>query len=129
MSTGRPGSGRDPADPSLDDAREALDYWEERACGLPRHAVRRRREARAMAMRWQARVAEAEREHYGRGLLGALLLLAAERRLPQPARRAGRQLARRTVQVAAVVVVAVLALVVAAAVALAGLLAEILHAV
>ena len=80
-------------DRELEDARESLAYWEARAHTLPRHAIRRRREAREMTARWQARVAEAERLVYGRGLLGALLLLAAERRLPQPVRRHGRVVA------------------------------------
>src|SRR5215203_4443793 len=72
-------------DRELDDARESLAYWESRSRTLPRHALRRRREAREMTARWQARVAEAERTAYGRGLLGALLLLAAARRLGQAA--------------------------------------------
>ena len=46
------GSSRDPADLSLEDARESLAYWESRARRLPRHAIRRRREARDMAARW-----------------------------------------------------------------------------
>src|SRR4051795_1085980 len=87
-------------DRELEDAREALAYWERRSHALPRHAVRRRREAREMAVRWQARVAEAERTVYGRGLLRALLLLAAERRLPQPVRRRSHDVARRVGQAA-----------------------------
>jgi hypothetical protein len=110
-------TGPDLADPSLEDAREALAYWEQRAHTLPRLAVRRRREAREMAARWQMRVAEAERAVYGRGLLGALLLLAVERRLPQPARQAGRTLARRTAQAAVIVGVALVALIAAGMVA------------
>ena len=97
-------------DRSLEDARESLSYWEQRAHRLPRRAVRRRREAREMAARWRVRVADAERAVYGRGLLGALLLLAAERRLPEPARQAGRMLARRTAQAAVVVCAALVAL-------------------
>jgi hypothetical protein len=120
--------GRDVADPSLDDARESLAYWEHRARRLPRHALRRRREAREMAVRWQARVAEAERAVYGRGLLGALLLLAAERRLPEPARQAGRRLARRVAQAAVVLTLAVVALVVAGALAAIELLAALVRA-
>src|SRR3954454_23681583 len=58
------------SDLDLEDARESLAYWERRAQTLPRTAVRRRREARAMAARWHERVALAEREAYGRGLLG-----------------------------------------------------------
>jgi len=100
-------------DQELDDARESLAYWEDRARTLPLHAVRGRREARQMADRWQARVAEAEAVVYGRGLLGALLLLAAERRLPQGARRTGRTVARRVLQVAAFAVVCLFVLAVA----------------
>jgi hypothetical protein len=95
-------------DRELDDAREALAYWETRARTLPLHAVRRRREAREMAHRWQARVAEAERTVYGRGLLGAVLLIAAERRLPQQTRHRGQVVARRVLQ-ATVMLVALLA--------------------
>ncbi len=87
-------------DRELDDARESLAYWETRARTLPLHAVRRRREAREMTHRWQARVAEAERTVYGRGLLGALLLVASERRLPQQVRRSGHVVARRVAQAA-----------------------------
>ena len=67
----------DPA-ASLEEARESLAFWEERARRLPVHNVRGRREARAMAARWRTRVAEAERVHYGRGLAGALLQLALD---------------------------------------------------
>jgi hypothetical protein len=118
----------DLADLSLEDARESLAYWEDRARRLPRHAVRRRREAREMAVRWQARVAEAERAAYGRGLLGALLLLAAERRLPEPTRRAGQRIVRRTAQAALLVLVAVLTLAVAGLYAAVELLAAFLRA-
>jgi hypothetical protein len=101
----------------LEDARQALAYWEARERRLPRHALRRRREARAMAARWSARVAEAERAAYGRGLLGMLLLTATERRLPEPARHAGHRVARRSAQLAVLAGVAVVALVLAAVVA------------
>ena len=125
----RIGDRHDLTNPSLDDARESLAYWEDRARRLPRHAVRRRREAREMTLRWQARVAEAERAHYGRGLLGALLLLAAERRLPEPTRRAGQRIARRTAQAALVLVVALLAMVVAGLYAAVEVVAALLDAV
>src|SRR3954452_9408706 len=100
-------------DRELEDARESLAYWEHRARTLPLHAVRGRREARVMAGRWQARVAEAEAVVYGRGMLGALLLLASERRLPQGARRTGQVVARRAAQVFAVALVCLFALAVA----------------
>ena len=67
---------------ALVEARESLTYWERRLDRLPRHAVRKRREAREMAARWRTRVIEAERLEYGAGVLGALLLYVFERRLP-----------------------------------------------
>ena len=109
------------ADDSLHEAREALAYWEDRARHLPRHAVLRRREARTLAARWSARVAEAERDRYGRGVAGTLLLLVAEGRVPEPTRRAGRRVARRAVQglaFASAACVAALAVAVALVVAL-----------
>jgi hypothetical protein len=95
----------------LDDAREALGYWEDRARRLPRHALRKRREAVTMAARWRDRVAAAERAHYGRGLLGTLLLVLSEGRLPESTRHGGRVVLRRSRQAALVVlgVVSVLA--------------------
>ncbi|HMJ37660.1 MAG TPA: hypothetical protein VK501_27385 [Baekduia sp.] len=120
------GAGADVAE--LDDAREALDYWETRAAALPRLAVRDRREAREMALRWRARVTEAERAAYGRGLRGALLLMVSELRLPEPTRQAGRHVARRARQAAVVVVVAVLAVLAAMAVALVALASALLGA-
>ena len=116
------------SDRELDDAREALTYWETRAHSLPRHAVRRRREARDMAARWQVRVAEAERTVYGRGLLGALLLLAAERRFPQQVRRQRHVVVRRLAQAAVVAFVCLMALVVAGAWAAVELVSALLGA-
>jgi hypothetical protein len=115
-------------DRDLEDARESLAYWEHRAHALPRHAIRRRREAREMAARWQTRVAEAERIAYGRGLLGALVLLAAERRLPQTVRHRGQVVARRLTQAAVAVVVCLAALAMAGAWAVLELLAAVLRA-
>jgi hypothetical protein len=116
------------SDRELEDARESLAYWEARAARLPRHAIRRRREARDMAARWQLRVAEAERAAYGRGLLGALLLFVAERRLPQPVRHRGRHVARRLAQAAVILFVALLALAVTGMYVLVELLATLLRA-
>src|SRR3954451_15128491 len=78
----------------LHDARDSLEYWEERARRLPRYALRKRREARAMTSRWRARVLDAERSTYGDGFLGAALMLVAERRLPTRVRSSGRRAAR-----------------------------------
>ena len=102
-------------DGELEDARESLAYWETRARTLPLHAVRRRREAREMAARWQRRVADAERLIYGRGLIGALVLVAAERRLPQGVRRSGHVVARRVAHAFVVAFVCLAALAVAGA--------------
>jgi hypothetical protein len=102
----------------LEEARASLAFWEDRVRRLPVHNVRGRREARAMTARWRARVAEAERAHYGRGLAGALLQIALERRLPAHTRHAGRTFARRTAQVAIGVTLASVALAVAAFVVL-----------
>ncbi len=111
----------DPA-ASLEEARESLEYWEDRARRLPMHNVRGRREARAMAARWRTRVADAERLRYGRGLAGAVLQVAMERRLPAHARHAGRTVARRTAQLAIGLTLASVALAVAAVVVLVELL-------
>jgi hypothetical protein len=81
-----------------------------------------------MADRWRARVAEAERAHYGRGLLGALVLLAAEGRLPSPAIHAGRMAARRARQAALLLVTLIAVLLITGAVAAVELIAEVLRA-
>jgi hypothetical protein len=112
----------------LADARESLAYWEERARRLPWHAVRRRREARVLAARWRKRVVEAEHAHYGPGLIGAVLMLFFERRLPEPARHAGRRMARHTARSFTAVLVAFTALAVVAAVLTVELLAAVLRA-
>ncbi|MGZ4267979.1 MAG: hypothetical protein ACXVFK_07165 [Solirubrobacteraceae bacterium] len=109
----------------LADGRDALAYWERRARTLPRHAVRRRREARAMAVRWSERVAEAEREAYGHGVLGALLLLGVEGRVPEGVRRTGRSVARRGGQALAVAGLMCLALLAASL----ALVAELVSAI
>jgi hypothetical protein len=100
----------------LEEARELLAYWEQRACTLPRWAVVRRREARAMAWRWRDRVRAAEQARYGRGLLGAASQLAVERRMPTTVAHRGRQ-AARVVAYAAVTAAVTLLLVLAAAAA------------
>jgi hypothetical protein len=96
----------------LDEARELLAYWEQRARRLPRWALMRRREARAMALRWRERVRHAEQERYGRGLMGAASQFAVERRVPTTLAHRGHQAARLaayTVVTAAVTLLVVLA--------------------
>lgn len=110
----------------LVDGREALAYWEQRARTLPRHAVRRRREARVLAARWSERVADAERDADGRGALGALLLVVAEGRLPETARRTGRTVARRGGQALAVAALACVTVLVMSLVLVAELVGAIL---
>jgi hypothetical protein len=100
----------------LDDARELLAYWEQRARRLPRWALMRRREAREMAGRWRERVRAAEQIRYGRGLLGAASQLAVERRVPALVAHRGRQAGRLAIYTAVTAAIT-LALVLAAAVA------------
>jgi hypothetical protein len=100
----------------LDEARELLAYWERRARALPRWALMRRREARAMALRWRERVRSAEQERYGRGLRGAASQFALERRVPTTVAHRGRQAARVALYTAVTAAVTLL-LVLAAAIA------------
>ena len=57
----------------LDEARELLAYWEQRARRLPRWALKRRREAHAMAFRWREHgelsIAPPLREGFGSKLI------------------------------------------------------------
>jgi hypothetical protein len=112
----------------LDDARESLAYWEDRARRLPRYAVRRRREALTMAERWRSRVVEGEGVKYGRGLVGALLLLVIEGRLPESARYTRRVVLRRWRQATLAMLGVIVVLTLAALVAAVELLAAFIHA-
>jgi hypothetical protein len=110
---------------ALPEARESLTYWESRLERLPRRAVRKRREAREMTVRCRERVSEIERREYGAGVLGALLLFMAERRLPLGAQLTGRRVMRIGVGVGATMLVAfVTVLVIAGVIAV-----EVLRAV
>ena len=100
----------------LDEARELLAYWDQRARRLPRGALMRRREARAAARRWRERVRTAEQVTYGRGLLGVASQLAVERRMPTTVAHRARTALRLAACTAAAAVLGVL-LVFAAAVA------------
>jgi hypothetical protein len=110
---------------ALVEARESLTYWESRLDRLPRHAVKKRREAREMAARWRERVCEAERRQYGAGILGVLLLVLSERRLPVAVRHTGRTLMKVGMAVTAAIVV----LLVAVAVAVGAVAIEVLSAI
>ncbi len=98
---------------ALPEARESLEYWEQRSHTLPRFAVRQRREAREMASRWRARVSEAERLEYGAGLLGVVFMALAERRLPTTARHTGRTVIKVALWTTAVMVLLTVLLIVA----------------
>jgi hypothetical protein len=113
---------------ALPEAREALTYWEQRLARLPRRAVSKRREAREMATRCRERVMEAERTQYGAGILGALIMLAAERRLPTEARYASRRVSRVASRAALAAFVLLAAVLVLAGVAVLELLAAIVRA-
>jgi len=79
-----------------------------------------------MAMRSRVWVTEAEQAAYGRGLPGALLLMATEMRLPEPARHTGRQVARRARQAAMLVILAVLTVLAATTIAVVALIVVLL---
>jgi hypothetical protein len=102
----------------LHEARDLLVYWERRARHLPRWALLRRREARAAARVWRARVADAERLRYGGGLLGAVTQYSAERRMPARLAHRGHQVLRLAAATAVTVALTLL-LVFAAAIAVA----------
>lgn len=60
------------APPPLSDARESLEFWRGRLAGAPLYRFRRRREAREMVARWEARVRRAEIAVFGGGVVGRL---------------------------------------------------------
>jgi hypothetical protein len=61
------------APPPLEDARRSLEYWERRQKSLRLYQRRARREAREMALRWEARVRAAERVRFEATLFGRIL--------------------------------------------------------
>jgi len=77
------------APPSLEEARETYDFWRHRRAALPVYKRAQRREAEQMAMRWKERVAAAERQRYGPGLLEQLFTALGVRWHPPrlPSRR------------------------------------------
>ena len=81
-----------------------------------------------LARRWSARVTDVERARYGAGLLGVVLMLLIEGRLPEPTRQAGRRVARWSRRAFAAAAVALVALAVMALLAAAELVAAILAA-
>jgi hypothetical protein len=79
--------------PTAVEAREALDYWRARARRLPRHRLAGRREARAMAVRWEERLRRAESDRWGGGLPGWAAGHVAVLRTDGPARLVRRGVA------------------------------------
>src|SRR3982074_39515 len=77
------------AQPSVEEAREAYDFWRTRRATLPMHRRAHRKEAAGMAGRGRERLAAAEREQYGPGLLEQLLAALGLRWRPPrlPSRR------------------------------------------
>lgn len=75
-----------------------------------------------MVDRWRARVSEAERAEYGHGLLGAVFLAMAERRLPTHTTRQIVRVGKGAAIVAATTVAAMTLLAVLAFVALLALI-------
>ena len=73
------------APPPLEECRTAVEFWQRRLAGLPRHRFAARREARAMVTRWEARLRAAEE-----AALPAPDALAAQ----PPAHRRGRRSCR-----------------------------------
>ncbi len=102
------------APPPLHEAREALSYWDARHRSLPRRRLAARREARAMALRWEARVREAELAAWGSGPM-AMLRRWVLRPRPTLARRVDRALTVVLVLAVAATLVGAAALLAAAA--------------
>jgi hypothetical protein len=61
------------APPPLEDARSSLEFWQRRHRSLPLYRLGARREAKAMAGRWQQRVIDAELIRFERTFFGRLL--------------------------------------------------------
>jgi hypothetical protein len=97
-----------PCGTSVAEAREALAFWRARLKRLPWYRRGARAEARAMAARWQRRMAQAELERWHlRGVAGPLL--AAIDWLGPTRRYAARRLTRALFAVPAVRMVALAA--------------------
>jgi hypothetical protein len=98
---------------ALVEARESLSYWETRLHTLPRTARGQRREAREMAARCRERVSQAELAEYGPGIIGAIFMLMAERRVPTGVKHTSKQVVKVSVGVALTVAASMVLLAVA----------------
>jgi hypothetical protein len=74
------------APPPLEEARESYLFWRRRLAQLPRYKRAERSEAEQMAARWKQRLAAAERERYGPGLLEQVFDALSIRWRPNPRR-------------------------------------------
>jgi hypothetical protein len=61
------------APPALDDARNSLEYWQQRRKSLPVYRRGARREAKEMAARWEGRVRAARQARFESSPVGRLL--------------------------------------------------------
>jgi hypothetical protein len=61
------------APPPLEDARQSLEYWQQRHRALPLYKRRARREAVEMAGRWEARVRAAQQARFDSSPVGRFL--------------------------------------------------------
>lgn len=97
--------------PSLEQARESYDFWRRRGEELPVYKRAERHEAQRMAGQWKQRLAQAERDRYGPGLLEQLLSALGVRRAPRVPN--GRRVMRWLTVAAILTLVIVIAVVVA----------------
>ena len=68
----------------LEQARSSLEFWRRRRQMVPFYRRTERREADEMIRRWRARVAAAERAHFGTGLFGQIRRRLAREPLSWP---------------------------------------------
>jgi hypothetical protein len=80
---------------SVEDAREALEYWLRRVDRLPRRRRAARREARAMIARWERRHRDAVVARRSRTILGRIALEIGLQLLLEPPRAPGGPMTRR----------------------------------
>ena len=97
------------APPTVEEARDSRDYWQQRLGQLSLLKRTERREAQQMVAAWQRRLDEAERAQYGPGLLTMALDMLGVRWRPNP---------RRLVAGIAIIAVLAMALLVALIIAI-----------
>src|SRR4051794_9159259 len=88
---------REQLEHDVEEAWEALRYWEDRLVRLSRLRVRDRREAAASAAAWRVRLKEAERAAYGPPLWEPLAIALRLDRLPVRMARVRRRVRRAVI--------------------------------